>query len=434
MPDPHGDRSAKEGHPMADAYYHRGLTVEFDLSVPRVTVEGRELPATKLFQLLHPSDPLSVKEKKLRGYAQDIIEASEGFKKREDAVQEHLTLLRKGVPAWNLWRAENPTIRPLLYDAILTKDVLNAELEGVDFANAVLINADLQGQNLRGANFHEANLGRAKLHKADLTKANFCRTDLYETQMPDAILSEANLQGTQMAKTNLEGAKLCRCKVYGMSVWDVNLKRAEQRDLIIRYRYEEEGGRSSETQMTVDDLQYAQFIYLLLNNENIRNVIDSIGQKGVLILGRFTPERKAVLDRIRKSLRDLGFVPMLFDFERPTQRDFTETIKTLAGLSRFIIADVTNPKSSPLELQATMPDYMIPFVPIIEDTEEPFAMFRDLKQKYGDWVLDLLRYDSADHLIHVLEKAIVKPALEMGQRLLVKKAETIRARHVNDYM
>jgi hypothetical protein len=32
-------------------------------------------------------------------------------------------------------------------------------------------------------------------------------------------------------------------------------------------------------------------------------------------------------------------------------------------LSRFIIADITNPRSSPLELQATMPDYMIPFVP-----------------------------------------------------------------------
>jgi hypothetical protein len=111
----------------------------------------------------------------------------------------------------------------------------------------------------------------------------------------------------------------------------------------------------------VDDLKVAQFIYLLLRNEKIRDVIDTIGEKGVLILGRFTEERKAVLDAIRDRLRELGFVPMMFDFERATQRDFTETIKTLAGLSRFIVADITNPKSSPLELQAPMPDYMIPF-------------------------------------------------------------------------
>jgi hypothetical protein len=39
----------------------------------------------------------------------------------------------------------------------------------------------------------------------------------------------------------------------------------------------------------------------------------------------------------------------------------------LAGY--FVIADVTNPKSSPLELQAVVPDYQIPFVPIIQEPE-----------------------------------------------------------------
>ena len=125
---------------------------------------------------------------------------------------------------------------------------------------------------------------------------------------------------------------------------------------------------------------------------------------------------------------------MLFDFEKPTQRDFTETIKTLAGLSRFIIADITNPRSSPLELQAIIPDYMIPFVPIIQEDEKPFAMFQDLQQKYGDWVLQVLKYDTADNLLDVLEKAVVKPALEKGDQLLLKKAKGIRDRHVKDYL
>jgi hypothetical protein len=61
-----------------------------------------------------------------------------------------------------------------------------------------------------------------------------------------------------------------------------------------------------------------------------------------------------VLDGIREELRRRDWVPILFDFDKPTQRDFTETILTLAGLARFVIADITNPKSSPLELQATV--------------------------------------------------------------------------------
>jgi hypothetical protein len=60
----------------------------------------------------------------------------------------------------------------------------------------------------------------------------------------------------------------------------------------------------------------------------------------------------------------------VFNFERPEKSDFTETVRTLAGLCRFIIADITSPRSTPLELQATVPEYMITFIPIIEDGEE----------------------------------------------------------------
>ena len=35
-----------------------------------------------------------------------------------------------------------------------------------------------------------------------------------------------------------------------------------------------------------------------------------------------------------------NFIPILFDFEKPGSRNFTETMRTLAHLSRFIIADV----------------------------------------------------------------------------------------------
>jgi len=182
----------------------------------------------------------------------------------------------------------------------------------------------------------------------------------------------------------------------------------------------------------VDNIEVAQFVYLLLTNPKIRGVIDTVCKKGVLILGRFTAERKAVLDALRDGLRQRGYVPMIFDFDKPEQRDLTETVKTLAGLSRFIIADITNPRSSPLELQATVPDYMVPLVPIIAEREEPFPMFKDLWIKYN-WVLDPLEYPDGQALLKVLDAAIIAPALKKHAELLAAKAKELRTRKVSDY-
>ena len=57
-----------------------------------------------------------------------------------------------------------------------------------------------------------------------------------------------------------------------------------------------------------------------------------------------------------------------------------------------MIADVTNPKSAPLELQATVPEIMVPFLPIIEEGQEPFAMLTDLWVKHRDWVFEPIHY------------------------------------------
>jgi uncharacterized protein YjbI with pentapeptide repeats len=284
-----------------------------------------------------------------------------------------------------------------------------------DFSIADLAGADLRGAYLAGAEFYKANLTGADLYTASLSEANLAGADL----------RGANLRQTTLVETNLEGANLTGCKVYGISAWNVNLTGAQQSDVVIT--------PDGEPEITVDNLEVAQFIYLLLHNEKIREVIDTIGKKGVLILGRFADERKAVLDALRTALRNRGFLPMVFDFEKPTQRDFTETIMTLAGLSLFVIADITNPRSAPLELQATIPDYMIPFVPIIAEGEEPFSMFRDLQIKH-DWVLDVLTYDSIEHLLAGLQDAVIIPALQKHETLVQRRAQAVGTRHIQKYL
>jgi hypothetical protein len=204
-----------------------------------------------------------------------------------------------------------------------------------------------------------------------------------------------------------------------VSVWVIKVNEGtQQQNLIIT--------NCEEPVITVDNIKIAQFIYLLLNNAEIRDVVDTVGRKGVLLLGRFTEGRIAVLERLQEELRKRDFLPMVFNFDKPEVKDFTETVRLLAGLSHFVIVDITNPRSAPLELQAIVPEYMIPFVPIIEKDEEPFAMFRDLWIKHREWVLDPIRYPSVDRLIEVLDTKIVGPAKARFADLLARKAEKLR--------
>jgi Pentapeptide repeats (8 copies) len=169
-------------------------------------------------------------------------------RRAEMANEEHLRVLRQGVEAWNTWRKDNPETKP-----------------------------DLRKANLLGADLYAADLYGAVLYRADL--------------------SRAKLVGTDFTNADLTG-----CRIYGISAWDLKLKGTTQKDLIITTA-DEIIMPIKEPEITIDNLEVAQFIYLLLHNEKIRDVVDTITSKVVLILGRFTPERKVVLDDLREELR-----------------------------------------------------------------------------------------------------------------------------------
>ena len=75
---------------------------------------------------------------------------------------------------------------------------------------------------------------------------------------------------------------------------------------------------------------------------------------------------------------------------------------------------------------------MFPFVPILQDGEKPFSMFSNLQAKY-DWVLGVLKDDSCDNLIDVLDNAVIDPALEKRYELELRKVQSTPPRHVSDY-
>ena len=234
---------------------------------------------------------------------------------------EHLAKLKEGLEAWNEWRRVNTEVEPDLSGANLSgadlsgADLSKANLSDADLSRANLSDADLGRANLSHANLSYANLGgadlsgaylggataggaylggataseadlsRAYLRVADLSKANLSVADLSEANLSGADLSEANLSGANLREAHLREADLSRatlidtdltdanltgCRIFGISAWRLKLEGAKQDDLVITdYR---------EPEITDDNIEVAQFIYLLLNNPKIRDVIDTIGK------------------------------------------------------------------------------------------------------------------------------------------------------------
>ena len=255
--------------------------------------------------------------------------------------------------------------------------------------------------NLFTAYLYEANLIEANLSRANLSCANFTWANLSRANLNGASLRSANLYGALLERTDFTGADLTGCQVYGISAWKLKLDRATQQNLVITPQ--------DEPSITVDNIEVAQFIYLMLHNQKIRDVIDTITSKAVLILGRFTDERKAVLDALREELRKRKYLPILFDFEKPLSRNTDETITLLARMARFVIADISDAKSVLQELRAIVPDLpSVPVQPIILAMQEEPGMF-DFYRNFRSF-LNVHRYASQEQLIADIGEKVIRPA------------------------
>jgi uncharacterized protein YjbI with pentapeptide repeats len=306
-------------------------------------------------------------------------------------------------------------------------NLFHANLSGADLSKAYLKHADLRGANLSKANLSQANLDEASLFGANVKVANLsgaiiggadlCFADfgganltgatlygshLRSAKLNRANLSDANLEEATLVETDLTDADLTGCHVYGLSAWELRLsKDTKQQNLVIT--------RKGEAEITTDDIEVAQFLYLMLHNEKIRKIVDTITSKVVLILGRFTQQRKAVLDALRNELRSRGYVPVVFDFDKAQNQTIGETVALLARMARFVIADLSDAKSVLQELRDIVPNNpMLAVQPLVIATQDEPGMF-DFFRKFP-WVLKTHRYDSLERLRADLDERVIRPA------------------------
>jgi uncharacterized protein YjbI with pentapeptide repeats len=193
-----------------------------------------------------------------------------------------------------------------------------ADLTGANFDKALLRETNLTGANLDKAFLREADLTGANLSEADLSGANLAGAKLIDAHLIDARLIDADLSGADLSgadlrratllDTDFARADLTGCRIHGISAWGLKLERTKQQNLVIT--------RRDEPEITVDNIEVAQFIYLMLHNEKIRDVIDT----GTARLGTMASSSLGMLlGSVRSAMmkRAMPIQPLLEGTSRP---------------------------------------------------------------------------------------------------------------------
>jgi uncharacterized protein YjbI with pentapeptide repeats len=347
----------------------------------------------------------------------------------------HLELLERSLNApleineWNEWRRKSPQAIPDLRGIRLARyDLRSLNLNRAKLNRANLF--DCRFGKLRHADLSDANLDGVNLNYADLSYAKLTKADLQNVQLTDGILKGTRLRGARLIgcilnRANLERADLRDTLIWGTSLWQVvRDSKTKQSNISIGWNLLDPldvaafgiSKEDEETSTRINDVMVADFMSLVANNrKNIASIVDAASNKLVLLLGRFQGIQANVLKMLEEKLPSYGYIPMIFDFEGPKNRDVIETVAILAGLSKFVIADLTNPRSTPLESHLIIPEIAVPFIPIIRGTR-PFSMFDALKNKYR-WVLPPLHYKDEADLEKQIKKHIVEPAESLAKTL-----------------
>ncbi len=136
-----------------------------------------------------------------------------------------LELLEQGREIWNSWRAENPSVKPVLAG----EDLSEMDLSGINFGEVDLSEADFYGSDLSNANLKMANLAGA-----DFSAANLSGAELYKVDLSDAFLTGAELTDAYLVEANLQNADLRGCKLDNVNLSEANLSSAELSESVLK--------------------------------------------------------------------------------------------------------------------------------------------------------------------------------------------------------
>jgi hypothetical protein len=171
-----------------------------------------------------------------------------------------------------------------------------------------------------------------------------------------------------------------RIRFDGLRLSDVSIYNAFAEGLHLRYAVFD-GAHFEEGDFSRADFSGATFRnevqqddpHDLSNHRKMRDTLTILNDRGVLLLGRFKDGGLERLYSMREWLQRKGYTAMIFDFARPDNLSLTETVVTMAGLSKFIIVDLLG-TSVPAELQSILGQIKKPVLAF----GAPCALFPDV--------------------------------------------------------
>ena len=289
-----------------------------------------------------------------------------------------------------------------------------ADLRAAYLNHATLLEADLSRANLStaiatDARFERARLFGTKFKEANLSGASFVWADLVQVDLTKADLSRANLSYTRMAECDLTQTRLVDCIVTGIRVTHLSLEGAKQSNLALAF--------GNTYPISLDDLEIAQFVSIILESEKIASTIGSPFARLVLILGCFAAERKTLLDAMRGALTDAGYQVVAIDFSNATLRQDSRILSSLAGLARFAIAEISEPRGVLQALVSIVESAPpVPIQIVHEQGARPGRLNESMKQY--DWVFAPRSYKDSGDLVKLLREDIIGDSQAKAKELL----------------
>lgn len=285
---------------------------------------------------------------------------------------------------------------------------INCQFKKANFSGADLSNTTFQNCSFELTNMLNANLSVGHFENCNFLGANLVATSLYKAIFKNCMLHNCNLMWAQIIETTFFDSSFYRCRLYAASIWNVNIENTSQTEFIITKR--------EEIEISVDHLEIAQFLYLMINNSKIKNIIETLTSKIILILGRFTDERKPILNDIKDRIRTIGYIPVIFDFAKPEGKDYMEPVLLIAQLARFVIADFSDPKIILEEIPRIVDNTSTVIIPIITlGQREPSTLYNMRINRLT--ILDTYHYSELEELLSTLVDTLLPKAEERLREL-----------------
>jgi hypothetical protein len=169
--------------------------------------------------------------------------------------------------------------------------------------------------------------------------------------------------------------------------------------------------RTSHEKTANQTIQHARDI----DGMNYSEIMSYTSKKRVLILGRFKERRIKILKLIKEQLQQHPnkYIPELYTYDIPDKKDLVDSICGFALLSKFIIADISEPSAVQAELQAIdMLNTSVPIVPIINKTGREYSLFTHIA-KAPNVAKPTIRYNNEADVIEKLNNDVIPLAEEM---------------------